>query len=141
MVKVNKNDVMAFTSFVKVEEVVPHKDYGTVIKVFDLDNNNEFLIRGQDLVDAGKSADSFSETKKVTKTQMAEILVSSFNVPFTVEFLTDKKEKRVVRGRLLKPEPLMGRSLVDDFDNEKKCQVNHRELKSLVVNGTKYVVK
>lgn len=115
------------------------------MSVVNADDGSKFDIIGKDLHDKLLSADQFSEEKKVSKTEAAELLVSSYNVPFTVVFTKADKTDRTLRGRLVSPEPLLGRSHVEDLDVEdpkKRLRlVDHREIKSLVVNGVKYVVK
>ena len=53
--------------------------------------------------------------------------------------------ERTLRGKLVKPEPLLGRSMVEDLDSDDKKnrlrQVDHRTINWLVVDGVKYTVK
>lgn len=140
--KVKSGDIMACIAYVKVKAV---QQKGDVLVVNDLTNGvSEFNINGRDLVEACLSADQFSETQKVTMTAAAEILVTSHNTPFTVCFEKQDGTERVLRGRLISHEALLGRSKVEDLDTtdaHRMRLVDHRTIKWLVVNGVKYVVK
>jgi len=133
----NAGEVVSITRYCKIKDVLTD----TRIGVVDVKDNTEFYINGQDLLDDLKSADAFSKTEKLTKTQMAEKLVSAKNDPFTVVFLKSDKTQRKLRGRLLSSEPLLGRSYVEDFDiaGENKTRlVDHRTIQSLIIGNIKY---
>jgi hypothetical protein len=143
--KVKANDLMAFVNYVKVKKVASD---GEELIVAPLDKNSKDIrITGYDLVVNALSADQFEDTEKVTKTDAAEILISSHNRPFTVSFNKADGSERVLRGRLIKPEPLLGRSMVEDLDESATAakgrvrQVDHREINWLIVGGMKFVVK
>lgn len=143
--KVSNNDLMAFVNYVKVKQVL---DGGEELIVTDLDHNKrDIKITGRDLIENSLSADQFVEIEKVTKTEAAEILISLHNRPFTVSFNKADKSERLLRGRLIKHEALLGRSMVEDLDEPldnpkgRIRQVDHREIRWLVVEGIKYVVK
>ena len=139
--KVLAGELMAFTYYGKVNEV---KNGGSGVVVFDVDNQREMLITGTDLIAGAASADQYAEEVKVTKTEAAQLLVDSANRPFTVVFEKQDSTDRTLRGRLVHPEPLLGRSKVEDLDvtgvNRMRL-VDHRTIKSLVVDGVKYIVK
>jgi hypothetical protein len=137
---VKKDDLMALIYYVKVKS----KDGSGELCVYDVDNKSDFYVRGESLIEQMLSACQFEETAKVTKTELAEKLVNAVNTPFTVVFEKNDGSERTLRGRLLSPEPLLGRSYVEDLDiasGNRTRLVDHRTLKSLVVNGVKYVVK
>lgn len=143
--KVSTSDLMAFVNYVKVKQVL---NGGEDLIVTDLDHNRrDIKISGKDLVANSLSADQFTETEKVTKTEAAEIIISLHNRPFTVSFNKADKSERVLRGRLIKHEALLGRSMVEDMDEAADStkgrirQVDHREINWLVVEGVKYIVK
>lgn len=143
--KVKANDVMAFVNYVKVKSVTAG---GAELIVTDLDHNKrDIKITCTDLIKNSLSADQFDSTEKVTKTEAAEILITLHNRPFTVSFLKADKSERILRGRLIKHEALLGRSMVEDLDEPSDSpkgrvrQVDHREINWLVVEGVKYVVK
>lgn len=143
--KVGTNDVMAFVNYVSVKQVLKG---GEELIVTDLDHNKrDIKIAGKDLIENSLSADQFSSTEKVTKTEAAEILITLFNRPFTVSFQKADKSERVLRGRFVKHEALLGRSMVEDLDEAADSpkgrirQVDHREINWITVEGTRYIVK
>ena len=140
--KVKKGDLMAFTYYVKIKESTQG---GETLLVEDVDNGlNEIRVQGKELVVGSYSADQYTEEEKVTKTRAAEILIHSVNRPFTVSFLKADETERILRGRLVAPEPLLGRSMVEDLDTTDKHrlrQVDHRTINWIIVEGVKYVVK
>lgn len=146
--KVQANHLMAIIHYVKVEKMGPTGDRMTVTPVDKPGQNIEVI--GRDLITKALSADYFAEEVKTTMTDVAEKLVSSHNRPLTVCFVTqpakgeEEGKERVLRGRLLSPEPLLGRSYVEDMDKPEKDRirlVDHRTIKYLIVDGVKYTVK
>lgn len=140
--KISANDIMAIVHYVKVTDVKP--DRFTFFAV-DVDNpTNSMKIQGKEIIEAAFSADQYAEEQKVSKTAAAEFLVNSPNRPFTVNFSKTDGTERTLRGRLICPEPLLGRSMVEDLDDtsgHSLRQVDHRTIKWLIVEGTKYIVK
>jgi hypothetical protein len=140
--KVNEGDLMAFIYWTKVKSTSSN---GSALGVANLDDDEGIIrINGKELIEKSFSADQYHEEEKVGKTRAAEILLHSVNRPFTVCFLKTNGSERVLRGRLVKPEPLLGRSMVEDLDQKgvnRLRQVDHRTIKYLIVDGTKYVVK
>ena len=141
--KVERDDLMAFVYWGVVKSSGPSNS--NRIDVTDVDRGESFFVNGKALIEASFSADRYDEVKKVTKTQAAEILVSSHNRPFTVSFEKVDGTKRTLRGRLIQPEPLLGRSMVEDLDidngKHRLRQVDHRTIQSLIVDNIMYVVK
>jgi hypothetical protein len=141
--KIKKDDLMSFVYFTKVKTVMSDGEDLTVENLDD--KGKEIHVKGRDLIVKSFSADQFSEERKVSKTQAAQILINSSNRPFTVCFLkgSDKSE-RTLRGRLLSTEPLLGRSMVEDLDivdGNRLRQVDHRSIKFLIVDCVKHTVK
>jgi hypothetical protein len=139
--QVETDELMAFVHYVKVKA---NHDNGKQLVVVDVDHGvGDITITGKELIENAFSADQVHETIKVTKTQAAEILVGSINRPFTVCFIKSDGTERKLRGRLFKPEPLLGRSMVEDLDikGSRLRQVDHRTIEWIVVEGVKYVVK
>ncbi len=146
--KVKKGEILAITYYTIVENVA-----GDMLAVRDVVGDvGGINVNGKSLIANALSADQFQETVKVTKTQAAQLLIESTNRPFTVVFEKQdskdgKDRERVLRGRLISHEALLGRSIVEDLDlplNEKGGRirlVDHRTLKSLTVDGVKYEVK
>jgi hypothetical protein len=140
--RVKAGDLMAFVYYGKVKRV---NDGGTSLVVAGIHRDQgEFAVTGAHLIASSFSADQVLEEVTVTKTRAAEILVESFNRPLTVCFIKQEGGRRVLRGRLLQPEPLLGRSYVEDLDAVEKDRVrlvDHRTIRFLIVDGVKYTVK
>lgn len=136
------NDIVAVIQYTTVKTA--HPDTAEWY-VENLDAPGKIIrIQGKELIEQAFSADFFAEEIKVSKLQAAEILTQSINKPFTVNFIKSDGQERTLRGRLLRPEPLLGRSIVEDLDEPspiKLRQVDHRTINWLIVNGAKYVVK
>jgi len=134
-------DLVAVTFWTKVDRV----ESSDKLLVEDLDSGNKFHIQGKDLIDKTLSADEFSKIEKVTKTEMAEKLVSLYGKPFTVQFKKENGEIRTLRGKLVSSEPLLGRSYVEDLDipmgQYRFRQADHRTILWLICDNVKYVVK
>jgi len=140
--QIKEGDLMAFVYWTRVKAVV---EGGKTLQVVDLDDDeNPINIYSAELIEKSFSADQYHEETKVGKTRAAELLVNSQNRPFTVCFLKTDGSERVLRGRLVKPEPLLGRSMVEDLDQKgvnRLRQVDHRTIQYLIVDGMKYVAK
>lgn len=139
--KVIKGHMMAFVYYAKVDS---SSLGGQSVQVEGLDNDQgKFSVHGATLIENSFSADLYEEEERVTKTKAAELLISSHNRPLTVTFIKQDRKKRVLRGRLLAAEPLLGRSYVEDLDEptgKRVRLVDHRTIESLVVDGVKYTV-
>lgn len=141
--KVKKGEIMAFIHFAEVTKVGRG---GKSLTIADLDNNlTQINVDGEALVRSSLSADQFAKEVKENRSKVAEKLIESYNKPFTVCFDKQDGSERKLRGRLVSPEPLLGRSMVEDLDidqgKHRLRQVDHRTLKWLVVDGIKHVVK
>ena len=136
-----RGEMLALTYWVSVEKV----DSADKILVKDLYDGGQFFVQGKDLIDSTMSADAFTKTEKITKMEMAEKLISLYGKPFTVCFDTQKETNRVLRGKLLSSEPLLGRSYVEDLDiaigEHRTRLVDHRTIHWLICGNTKFVVK
>jgi hypothetical protein len=138
---VKDGDLMALINFVKVKRTVPGRN---ILQVVSVENGMEFDVEGSEIIEQMYSADRFTREESKTKTELAEILLASHNVPFTVVFEKVDGTERTLRGRLLSAEPLLGRSNVADLDvisGSPLRQVDHRTLKSIIVGGVKYKLK
>lgn len=137
--KIKSQDIISLTKYAAVKSL-----FGNVLKAVDLHDGKEFEIHGKDLQEACMSADFFDDTQNVTKTELAEILVKSYGKPFTVVYDTTTKKDRKLRGRLLSSESILGRSTVEDLDKpdgDRIRLVDHRTLKSIVVDNIKFTLK
>lgn len=139
--KVRRGNLMALVYWVQVEH--SYND-GHDLDVRDLNDGKAFSVHGRELVEKSFSADVFESEEKVTKTELAEKLVNARNVPFTVEFEKADGSIRLLRGKLINAEPLMGRSHVYDLDVREGSPlrlVDHRTIQSLIVENVRYVLK
>ena len=147
---IKEGDLMSFTHWVKVKHRVGvNWDGKPSLAVSDLDSlvPGIFYVIGDNLIESGQSADYFYEEKYASKTELAKKLMEAKNTPLTVCFETKNGGVRVLRGRLLSEECVLGRSYVEDLDlpNEngksRTRLVDHRTIKWLVVGGTKYELR
>lgn len=136
-------EIISFTYYTKVKTI----DSASSIVVKDLYSKSKdplIGIRGLELVENCFSADQYATEVKSTKTEMAEKLIYSSNRPFTVCFEKADGTERTLRGRLISHESLLGRSMVEDLDIEEGYRtrlVDHRTIRSLILNNVKYTEK
>lgn len=140
--KIKVGELLAVISYVKVTDVVRP---GHEIMVKDVETGGEYAIKGAPLIERCSSADQFTDTKKLTKTELAEKLTTSYNRPLTVVFEKADGSERTLRGKFLSHEQLLGRSYLEDMDLDKNANnsrlTDHRTLRSLIVDGVKYLLK
>lgn len=98
-------------------------------------------LRGKPLLDAMQSADSFSSTEKLSRTDVVAKMLASHGRVFTVKYETQEGEPRTLRGYFMKHETLFGRTLAFDLDINEPRLVCHRKLQELVLDGVRYQVK
>lgn len=143
--KVKKGDLMAFVYWTKVEDLEnQHSSQNFTAHVTNLDTGSDFFVRGNRLVELGLSADQFAETVKESKTAVATYFMHLYNTPFTVNFFKDDGTERTLRGRLIKTEPVFGKSLVEDLDKPASNRlrwVRHENINYVIANGVKRVAK
>ena len=114
------------------------------VMVEDVDDKSKFTIKGKPIVESLKSANLTESEEAVNLTEAATLVSTSFNTPMTVCFEKQEGGERILTGRLLSTEPLLGRSYFDDLeiaDGHRLRQVDHRTIKWLILNKKKYVVK
>ena len=137
------NDIKAgeFISTTMYLQIVKKTKDGVMVKN---SQGQEFEVRGTNLLETTfKSASQCENTKKVTRTELAEILVNLGDQVFTVNFDKQTGENRTLIGYKVSTENLMGRVNVIDLEvtGHNLRQVDLRTIKSLIVNNVKYVVK
>ena len=133
--------IMAFTYYGRVTKVA---NDGTLIHLDSLDYGFPFTAQGKELIDEADSADTYAAQELTSQTDVIKQLVESGRKPFTACFVKDNGEERVLRGRLIGVDQYRGRSQVEDLDQpaDKRFRlVDHRTLKYVIVDGTKYVAK
>lgn len=134
-----KGDIVQVIHNCEVEEVA-----GTTIKVYDKERKIHLSLEGADLARYVKNGSEYSLTKKVSKTEIADLLIHSHGVVFTVEYIKQDNELRKLRGYLTGVDGQLGRSYCVDLDvieEHKTRLVDHRTIQSLIIGGIKYIVK
>ena len=125
-------------------EVLERTNMGIICR--DLNSGQEICLSSSNHALHVNSADTFNEIRRITKTEMAELIVDSCCDVFTVTFIKQGGQERVLRGRLISSESLLGRVMVEDLDllniglNSYR-QVDLRTIKELIIRGVKYVIK
>jgi hypothetical protein len=138
--KVAVGDIVCIYSYAKVKEVGSRAESLTVE---DLIQGGEFTIDGRDMIAGVASADYFADTVRVSKTQMARILITTAGKPLTVDFVKKDGQERRLRGYFVSHEEMFGRSLCLDLDEKKDDNlrlVDHRTLVSLIVGGVRFLL-
>lgn len=134
-------DRMSMTYYLRVNNV--NKVAGSV-DVTD-QNGNNFTIVGKSLIENTiDSAGQYTNTVKITRTEMVDKLESAGDAVFTVNFDKQDNTNRTLIGHLVSSEPKMGRSNVVDLEvttGHNGRQVDHRTLNWLILKGTRYTVK
>lgn len=138
---------------IKVGEVLSTTYYMTVTgkdagkqEIYVKDNHgNNFTMRGKSLIESSlNSASQFDTEKKVSRTEMIEVLESAGDSVFTVKFVKQDGKDRTMIARLVGGEPKMGRTNVMDLEiatGHPLRQVDNRTTYELILKGTKYSLK
>lgn len=140
--KVKPNDLMALIHYVKVKQIAQDRNAMVVSPLDKL--QTEITVNGRDLIVNALSADYYAEEVPSTMTEMAERLTTAYNRPLTVCFEKADGTERVLRGRFIRSETLLGRSYVEDLDqadDDRLRLVDHRSILWLIVDGRKFVLK
>ncbi len=136
---IKKGEILSTTIYAEVLSVDTDG-----VKVRD-SSGREYEIRGQKLIeDSMNSASQFSNTEKVSKTEMVQTLLTAGDSAFTVKFTKADGKERTLVGYLLSTENLLGRSNVIDLQVKSGSnlrQVDHRTIEELILKGTKYILK
>lgn len=140
--KVRVGDIMAFTYWARVQKT---DSYLEKIDLVNVDNDEEFSVRGRSLIQDSKSADQYTSSKTLPRRDVIDILIHSKLVPFTVRFRKKNGQIRVLRGRLIGVrEANQGYIDVEDLENDSDDrfrQVDARTIEYVVVGGVKYSVR
>lgn len=144
--KVVKGHILSLTYHCTVTSSHLERSGKRVVAVQDLDDSsNQFQLEGADLIARCLSADYYEQEAEVSRTELIRLLVGSAGAPITVEFVKKDGSPRILRGRWIKEESGTGYSYCDDLEVQlgevRLREVDHRTLKALIVNGTRYTVR
>jgi len=123
---------------------VVHEVRKNMVIFRDLRDGREWglpLSHADEIMEYSCSADIVDREEKASLSRIIDKLLTSGYKPFTVEFVKQNGEERVLRGAFIEHEQKLGRSIVQDLDkgDDGICQVDHRTIKSLIIDGVKYV--
>lgn len=131
-------EILTLTQYLTVEST---SEDGNVIQATNQDGVSiTFTGMGEQMT----SSAQFTETKKVGKNAMAEILQGAGDKAFTVSFTKMDKTERILVGRFVSAEANLGRTKVIDLhlpaDDRSQGirQVDNREINWLVLDGIRY---
>jgi hypothetical protein len=134
-------EILSTTMYVHVQPYGKHSDSIDVKDSF----GRSFKVQGKKLIEESfNSSEQYENEETVTKTKAAEILTGAGDSVFTVVYTKQDGSERTLVGRLMDTENLMGRSNVIDLQiqtGNPLRQVDHRTIKSIILKGTKYIVK
>lgn len=138
---IKKGDVLGDLHYFTVVDV---NDSGAFFK--DVDTGEEWSVPIKFLSAALKDAwhtENYNSEIKLCRSEVVRTLLEVGVRPFTVEYIKADGEDRKLRGVFIKGEPTMGRSIVKDLDRveDNIRMVDHRTIKSLIVDNVKYTVE
>lgn len=88
--KIEKDEVLAVTYYVKVDSIS-----GNQLNLVDLERGEDFTMHGKELIETMCSAKQYTNTEKVSKSKIVEILANVRNNVFTVNFNKQASAKTV----------------------------------------------
>lgn len=149
---IEKGDLVAFTywAYVKANQPGLRRSRDRHLEVTDIDHGTDFSVRGEELIESSRSADFVGEEIVTTQTEVIERFMRLYNVPFTVCFDKQDGTERIIRGRMIEPDGLRGRSKVEELIDSKGDvvprgkrfkQVDHRTIKWVIANGIKWIAR
>lgn len=138
---IKKGDLLCDLHYFVVSDI---NDTGAYFK--DVSSGEEWSVPIKFLNAAIKdawSAENFEKEEKLCRGEVVRRLLDAGIRPFTVEYIKADGEDRKLRGTFLKGEPTLGRSIVKDLDLQENNvrMVDHRTIKSLVIDNVKYTVE
>lgn len=144
-INVHTKDIVARVVYGHVKDIALNSVLREDVMICDdLDGGPEFKVVSRELIETFTSGTHYDSVEEKTKTQLAEILVNAGWMPFTVKFEKVDGTLRTLTGILVKPEPLLGRSLVRDLREENFDDlrlVDHRTIQWITVDSVRYVLK
>lgn len=144
--EIKEGDIITITHYVKVKSKTEQFLSSDIkLQVIDLNTGGPINVVGKDLVDKMESADKYEKEEQLTKTELAAKFIKAGRRVFTVVFQKADESIRTLRGRLLRSEPLLGRSYVEDLDlvvgSNRQRLVDHRGILSLIIGNVRYTLK
>lgn len=140
--KVMDGEFLSWTTYVKVLNADPNQ-----LTVVNMENGQEFSIRGKELIESMNSAAQFEETRKCSKHELVIALQNAKDKVFTASFTKQNGEERVLTGHLISFDGMLGRTQVRDLeipssDPTKGLRlIDNRSLSWLVLDGVKYIAQ
>jgi hypothetical protein len=138
---VKPGERLSYTSYF---EVVNSDAKKGILEVKDT-SGQVLSIQGKDFIESNiKSASQFKKTEKLGKNALAEKLFTSGDSVMQVEFLKQDGTPRTLIGYFTSQDVNLGRSNMVDLEvttGHNMRQVDHRTIKSVIVNQVKYVSK
>lgn len=136
--KLKKGSIISTTLYMTVNSV--NVKNGEII-VTD-QHGRQLVTKGKEFIEkAFTSADQFTSTMKVSRTELIEYMLSAKDDVFTASFVKQDGTNRTMIAHLIGEETKMGRSLVMDLEEGGPKQIDHRTLNWVILNGVKYTVK
>lgn len=140
--KFKVGEFVSITHYAQIDEI----DAKTgKLTLHNVNTGLKFSAAGDNLLESMSSANHFTKTEKVTRTELAEKLIESKGLPLTVKWEKEDGSKRTLIGILLSHENLMGRGYMHDFEiGDVKSGirlVDFRTLEELTVNNVKFILK
>ena len=134
-------------SLISYFEAVSLDKSSNTLTVKDQEGNVIDII-GKDLIENRLNSDAqFFKTVEASKSEMAKLLESSNGKIFTVNFIKQSGEERILRGYYISNEPYLGRTKVCDLevDTNDKTKgirlIDNRTIKFIVINDIKYIAQ
>jgi hypothetical protein len=139
--KLKPGERLSNVSYFEVVSVSPKTETVTVRDA----NGTELDIVGKDFIEKSlKSSSQFEKTEKLGKNDLAEKLFTSGDTVMTVEFVKQDNTPRTLVGYFVSQDTNLGRSNFIDLNvtsGHAVRQVDHRTIKSVIVNNVKYVAR
>ena len=138
---IKKGDILGDLHYFTVTDI---SETGAFFK--DVDTGEEWSVPIKYMDIALKDAwhtENYATELKRCRSEVIRILLEAGVRPFTVEYVKANGENRKLRGIFIKGEPTMGRSIVKDLDKTEDNirMVDHRTIKSLVIDNIKFTVE
>jgi len=138
-----EGEKLSFTQYLTIVSI--DKKDGSIIAANPAGGNIKFS--GVDMIESMFSNSQYEKTVKAGKHELATVLQTAGDKVFTVCFTKADKSERVLTGHFVNSEPNLGRTQVIDLnvapdDKTKGLRlVDNREIKWVVLNGTRYIAQ